>query len=259
VGISENHSKSETNMKRIYVTIALLFFVLLFGCGDETPTKEAKDEVVAPVLDYYPDKMGSRWVYQNIEGQMLTRTIKEGKEFSGITYKMWEVEPSAPDAETQFFRKTQSGIRQYTEEINEDIMKFIKESFKPLQGWALFDFTVHSSIPEGLLVQLPLKSGLDWLVIRIRASGTLIGGKKIVLTMRFTGHSSKKQIITVPAGTFECIQVTYKYQGDFEITGETPGSYTETMYSHWLAPDVGIVQIEDVFGTFQLVEYNLTL
>ena len=106
---------------------------------------------------------------------------------------------------------------------------------------------------------MPLKSGLDWLVIRISASGTLAGGKKLALVIRFTGHSSKKQIITVPAGTFECIRVTYKYKGEFEITGEAPGSYTETMYSYWLAPDVGIVQMENASGVFQLIEYDLTL
>ncbi|MFQ6042852.1 MAG: hypothetical protein ACE5PV_18495, partial [Candidatus Poribacteria bacterium] len=229
-------------MKRIYFVMALLFSLLLFGCGDETPTKEAKDEVVEPVLDYYPADVGSRWVYQNSEGQTLTRTIKEGGKFDGVTYKMWQVEPSPPDVKPQLFRKTQSGIREYTKEINDSIMKLIKEDFKPLKGWAIFNFTVHSSIPEGLLVQLPLKPGLDWLVIRISASGTLVGGKKMTLTIRFTGHSLKKQIITVPAGTFECIRVTYRYKGELEITGEAPDSYTETMYSHWLAPDVGIVQ-----------------
>ena len=73
-------------MKRIYFIIVLLFAIFLLGCGDETPTKEAKDEVVEPVLDYYPANVGSRWVYQNAEGQMLTRTIKEGGKFDGITY-----------------------------------------------------------------------------------------------------------------------------------------------------------------------------
>ncbi|MBM3239008.1 DUF3108 domain-containing protein [Candidatus Poribacteria bacterium] len=258
-------------MKSIYFTIALLFFVFLFGCGDETPTKETKDEVVEPVLDYYPDNVGSKWIYLNAEGQILTRTIKEGEEFSGITYKMWQAEP--PDAETEiwqaessdseaeqvFFRKTIAGIRLYTKEIDKSIMKLIKEDFKPLQGWALFNFTVQSSFTEGLLVELPLKPGLDWLVIHIRAAGTLLGGKNIALTLRFTGHSSRKEIITVPAGTFECIRVTYKYEGKLEIAGEIPSSYTETMYVHWLAPDVGIVQIKDAYGTFQLIEYDLTL
>jgi hypothetical protein len=138
-------------------------------------------------------------------------------------------------------------------------MKLIKEDFKPLQEWALFNFTVQSSILEGLLVELPLKPGLDWLVIHIRASGTLLGGKNMALTLRFTGHSSRKEIITVPAGTFECIRVIYKYEGKLEIAGEIPSSYTETMYSHWFAPDVGIVQIESDSGTFQLVDYDLTL
>ena len=247
-------------MKIVYFTIALLFSVLLFGCGDEeTLTKEVKDEVVEPILDYYPANVGSRWVYQDAEGNVLTRTIKEGGTFRGIAYRMWHVEPSVPDVKPQFFRKTQGGIRQYTEETNESIMKLIKDTFKPLQGWALFNFKVQSSIPEGLLVELPLKPGLDWLVMRIRASGTLAGGKKIALTMRFTGHSSKKEIINVPAGTFECIKINYKYEGKIEITGEVPDSYTETMYSHWLAPDVGIVQIEDASVVFQLVEYDLTL
>jgi hypothetical protein len=258
-------------MKSIYFTIVLLFSVLLFGCGDETPTKETKDNVVEPVLDYYPASVGSRWVYQNAEGQILTRTIKDGKEFGGITYEMWQVEPTDPEtqiwqaessdseAEQLFFRKTSAGIRLYTKEIDKSITQLIKDTFKPLKEWALFNFTVQSSFTEGLLVELPLKPGLDWLVIHIRASGTLLGGKNMALTLRFTGHSSRKEIITVPAGTFECIRVTYKYEGKLEIAGEIPSSYTETMYSHWLAPDVGIVQIEGASGVFQLVEYDLTL
>jgi len=258
-------------MKTIYFTIALLFLALLFGCGGETLTKETKDGIVEPVLDYYPDTVGSRWVYRNAEGQILTRTIKDGEEFGGITYKMWQAEP--PDSETQiwqaessdseaeqlFFRKTSAGIRLYTKEMDKSIMKLIKEDFKPLQGWALFNFTVQSSFTEGLLVELPLKPGLDWLVMNIRASGTLLGGKNMALTLRFTGHSSRKEIITVPTGTFECIRVTYKYEGKLEVAGEIPSSYTATLYSHWLAPDVGIVQIEGASGTFQLVEYDLTL
>jgi len=258
-------------MKTTYFTIVLVFFILSFGCGGDTPTKETEAEVAEPVLDYYPNNVGSRWVYQNAEGRIITRTIKEGGKFRGIPYKMWQVEPSDPEteiwqiepsdseSEKLFFRKTNSGIRLHTDELNENIMEFIKEIFKPLQGWALFNFKVQSSIPEGLLVELPLKTGLEWLVIRIGASGTLAGGKKITLALRFTGHSSKKEIITVPAGTFECIRVTYKYESKVEITGEIPDAYTETMYSHWLAPDVGIVQIEDASSTFQLIDYDLTL
>ena len=258
-------------MKKIYFIIALLFAFLLYGCGDETPVQEARNKVIEPILDYYPDNIGSRWVYQNAEGNTLTRIIKKNVELNGIPYKMWQLDPFDPEVRTWqaktldsgenylLFRKTSLGIRLHTKELDENIMELVKSTFKPFQGWMLFNFKVQSSIPEGLLVQLPLKSGLDWLVMSIRASGNLSGGKKMTITMRFTGHSSSRKIITVPAGTFECIRITYKYKGDAEITGEIPNSYTETMYSHWLAPDVGIVQIEDASGTYQLVEYDLTL
>lgn len=247
-------------MKKIKAALCsipmFLLLLLLWGCGEDTDTitKEHSD-LEKPMLDYYPTSIGSTWQYEDVEGNTLTRNIKGTVKVEGLTYKIWHVEPSDPEDDPQLFRWTKSGIRLYSKDVNQSLAKQILQDL----GWAVPNLKIQTTIKEWLLVSFPLERGDPWLVMHILTSGRLLGQWPFTMTIKITCQTAKKEILTVPAGTFECIKLIYWYNAKLEIKNEVPSSNTEKLFTYWLAPDVGIVQIENIAQQFQLVNYELAL
>ena len=69
-------------------------FVLVFIFG---VTATLMENTVAE--DYFPGTLGSYWVYQDQDGNELTRTVDEGEEIAGETYNRFTYEPDVEDSE----------------------------------------------------------------------------------------------------------------------------------------------------------------
>ena len=66
------------------ISLMLCAIVILFGCrSDETPTPI--EEQTPP--NYFPDAVGSRWVYRNADGAEWTREITDGYSTEAAEYQ----------------------------------------------------------------------------------------------------------------------------------------------------------------------------
>jgi len=250
--------------KKIVCVLALLSFVLFLGCSEED-IKDGEDEVVKslpPFTNCYPSGIGSSWKYQDDSGNTSTRKIVGTMKREGLTYKMSDGEIGrflkTADAtqEPELFRIGKWGIRLYSQEINEQIVEIIAQDFQQLQGF-VSSVNITSAISEWLIVETPLIDGNKWKAMLITAKGDIVG-RKFTLTIEINCQAAKRKTIEVPAGSFECIRVTYTSDSKLEIQNEAPSKYSETMLRYWLAEDVGIVQIEEEPDVlYKLVKYDV--
>lgn len=251
-------------LNKTLCVLALLAFVIFLGCSEEDIT-DGEDEVIkppSPFINCYPSGIGSSWQYQDDIGNTSTRKIIGTAKHEGITYKMLDGEIGrflkTADAtqEPELFRPSKGGIRLYSKEINELIVALIAQDFQQLQG-LVSQVKITSAINEWLIVETPLKDGNKWKAMLITASGDIVG-LRFTLTIEINCQAAKRKTIEVPAGSFECIKLTYTSDSKLEIQNEAPSKYSETMLRFWLAEDVGIVQIEEEPDLlYKLVKYEV--
>jgi len=69
---------------------------------------------------YFPDKIGSSWVYVNEDGDEITRHAVEGEEVDGTTYRAFTYEPAIDDWE-----KYQYAVHPYLYQVSEEWITFL--------------------------------------------------------------------------------------------------------------------------------------
>lgn len=246
------------------VSLVLCGAFILLGCGsDETPAPVARQ-----MPNYFPDTVGSRWVYQNPDGSEGSRAVTDGNSIDGEGFHGFVYTPPVAETELALLKPDVFRVmdNQVLFGIGEKINRYIQNV---LPTWVAdefagleLDIAIESSIPpEFVFCQLPLTVNFQWDAFRTDVNGSIVLQNLVLLQFPFEVQVSVKgEVVAVgsletPAGSFEeTYQIAYKT----EIT-QTLFSEAETMQRRetvWFAPHVGIVKFEDESGVTELIAYT---
>ena len=249
-------------MKRFLPLLCIIY--LLFSCGSDDIPEPVKSEP-----NYFPDTVGSKWVYRDAAGQEWTREITDRNDTQDNIYQTFNY-PST-DLETEidilrptFFRVTQNNILldvsdKIDKYIQTELPKSVQDDFAGLDVKVV---TEQVSYPELVFLQLSLTSNFHWKALDVQAQGNLILQDLTLLHIPFEvlinikAEVLSQTHIETPAGSFEN---TYQieYQNDVTHTVFSEKDSFINTHTIWFTPHVGIVKIEDHRGVSELVGYTL--
>ena len=248
-------------MRPTSLTLCAIF--ILFGCGsDETPPP------MEQMPNYFPDAIGSRWVYRNSEGLQWTREVSGETDINGKHYRIFRDTPPLAETEPHFlnstyYRVTPNAVvstvsEEITDYVQTELPKAVQDEFAGLELTVVVEPFAH---PELVFFQIPLVPNFQWDALNIKVNGNIILQNLVLLQIPFEAHISVKGEVVAegpletPAGNFE---KTYQIEYQTEIT-HTLFSADETIQGKetiWFAPHVGIVKIENVDDVTELIEYS---
>ena len=245
-------------------SLMLCAIFILFGCGsDETPAP-----IEPQMPNYFPDTIGSQWVYRNADASEWTREITDGNSIHGAGSQVFTYTPPVTETTLDYlkpdvFRVTDN---QVLFGIGEKIDRYVQNEFPAsvadeFTGLEL-DITVEPiTHPEFVFCQLPLTVNFQWDAFRTNVNGSLALQNLVLLQFPFEvqvsvqGEIAAVSSLETPAGIFE---ETYQIEYKTEIT-QMLFSEAETTQQHqtvWFAPHIGIVKIEDARGVTELIAYT---
>ena len=268
-------------IKKIRNTIALLItfsFCVTLSANDTAKT-------------YFPATPDSFWVYEDQDGNEITRRAIEGEEIAGEMYHAFEYEPAFEDWENYeyyihptLFKVDETGIKfhigdevkkAYKKLLENEIKGSIQQSPPPPEFDFKYDIKVDFELQENFLL-LPSEFSLneEWKSMRIKptieitmtfndseADKALAGfshGSKIYFTIMESGIITDKESVETQAGKFdECLKIVYRTE---TVMPNMPGSNVpaagESVTTLWLAPNVGIVKFHQESQTPILSEFG---
>ncbi len=246
------------------ISLILCAILILSGCG--------ADETSAPIADqmpnYFPDTVGSRWIYRNPDGSEWTREVVDPSTLQTDDYQVFSYTPKPSETELDYLKPDAVRVTdsQVLFSIGEKIDRYVRnelpasvqDEFEGLELDIAVEPTTH---PEFVFFQLPLTLNLQWDAFRTNVSGSIILQNLVLLQIPFEVEVKVKgEVVAVgpletPAGNFE---ETYQIAYQTEIT-QRLFSETETVQQRqtaWFAPYVGIVKLEDAGGVTELMTYT---
>ena len=254
--------KSDNRMRRFLPLLCIVY--LLFSCGsDDIP------EPVETKPNYFPDTIGSRWVYRSVDEQEWTREITDRKDIQNNNYQTFNYTPT--DLETDFeilkptyFRVTQNNIFfDVSDKINQyiqtELPKSVQDDFAGLDVKVVIE---EISSPDLVFLHLPLTPDFNWEAFDIEIQGNLILQDLTLLHIPFEVMINiEAEVLGVgltetPAGNFED---TYQIEYQIETTHTVFSEEDSAIQTHiiWFTPHVGIVKIKDNKGVSELIDYTL--
>ncbi len=232
--------------------------------------------------DYFPHTPGSFWVYENQNGDKLTRRAVEVKTIADETYHAFSYEPALEDwvdyehyVHPNFYQIRKDGIAFFVgDEVEKAfearLRKEMDADIKEQQG---ISTTGDASVDISYEIEveakddfyfLPTRVAFDkkWTATQISGSITLKleiqspipnlqipGGdqKSIPIALVEKGKVAAKETVKTPAGIFEdCLKIEYWYAKATEKEDATKPTFSDTsgieLTTLWLAPNVGIVK-----------------
>jgi len=249
-------------MKALFLTLCSV--LLFIACGS--------DEIHEPTEtkpNYFPDAVGSRWVYQNADGSTWTREITDGNDSQEKDYQTFTYIPPVSEAEIDFlksksFRVAQNQIffdigEKIDHYIQTDLLTSVKDEFEGLEINVALE---PIPLSELLFFQIPLTANFQWDALDIKVNGNIMLQNLTLLQFPFEVHFNikgeviSKETVEIPAGRFEnAFQIKYS-----TIIIQTVLSNDETTIRDqtiWFVPHVGIVKIKDESGVTELIEHIL--
>ncbi len=185
--------------------------------------------------DYYPLVVDNKWVYIDQDGNEITFEIIDTIAIQGTDVKeSFVIEKRVPNSESE-----------PPENVNYSYVGRSKDGF----GIDQHAVSVGTNSPDTMmfvpwlpLYKFPLKPGDSWEVeytAKLPPEGYFIGDG----TAKY--EVIAEETVTVLAGTFEGVfRVRETFTWQFEELGED--KLDETVADKWLAPNVGIIKIEQV-------------
>ena len=259
-----HQNKQETEIEASHMFnkfCVVLIFLLFIGfsvalLGNESTSK------------YFPSTLDSYWVYEDQDGNELTRRAIEGEEIAGKTYSVFSYEPELEDwteynpfIYPSLYQVSDAGI---TLIVGDEVEKAVKARLsKEMElvreiirrddpDAANFTYNIKAEAHKhSYLLPTPVVLNEEWDVNQIKASLALdLQGHdqvKIDFTIVETGIVLGTESVETAAGTFEgCLKVEYRTETTAIMTPiPSPGEVDppgETVTTVWYAPNVGIVK-----------------
>ena len=259
--------KENLKRKKMRLTLHICCAILLlFGCGsDETP-----EPIEEEMPNYFPDAVGSRWVYLNSDGTQGTLEVSGETNIDGKNYRIFKDTPPPDDTELRlllkpiYYRVTQNYVLflvggKIDRYVQNEIPNALQDEFAGLDLSVAVDLITN---PELTFFQFPLIPNSKWDALNLKINGSITLQNLALLqipfevVMRITGEVVAEGPLETPAGRFEeAYQIEYKT----EFT-QTLFSESETIHDRqttWFVPNVGIVKSESENGAAELIEYSL--
>ncbi len=258
------------------VSVSLIFLLLLsFSVtllGNESVQK------------YFPGTLDSFWVYEDQNGNELTRYSIEGEEIAGETYLAFSYDPELEDwanyscfIHPGLYTVDDEGIKLVVDEAVENAIKarlkkemdifaeLLKGQAPP--GVEIPPFNIRVDVEaqgqeDLLLLPENVTVNEEWDVNQVEVNAKMIiEGAGVPeneqLGMDFTiietGIVLGTETVETTAGTFEdCLKVEYRTETTVVLTPTPPPGEVappgETVTTVWFAPNVGIVQLHQKSG-----------
>ena len=252
-------------MRLIFLTCCSI--LLLFGCGsDET------SEPIAATPNYFPDAVGSRWVYLGSEGTQSTLEVSGKTDIDGKNYRTFKHTPPPPDeasfnlllpiscrvTENAVFFTVREKIDGY---VQNELPASVQDAFAGLELTVAVDSISH---PELTFFHVPLTLNAQWEALNLQISGTIVLQNLALLQIPFeilvrvTGEVVAERRLETPAESFEkAYQIEYQTELTQTLFSESEKKIAQH-HTIWFVPHVGIVKTESEGGeTEQLVEYTV--
>lgn len=245
------------------ILLTLCSILLLSGCSsDETPVP------MEQMPNYFPDGIGSRWIYKNSDGRQWTREVSGKVNIEGKDYQVFEDTPPITGTELDFLNSTYYRVtsnevmftvsEKVTDYLQTELPKAVQDEFAGLELTVAVEPFAH---PELVFFQIPLVPNFQWDALSIKVNGNIILQNLVLLQIPFEARISVKGEVVAEspletsAGNFE---KTYQIEYQTEIT-HTLFSTDEAIQGKqtiWFAPHVGVVKIEDEYDVTELIEYS---
>ncbi len=253
-------------LKRFRIIFSLL---LIFSFSGTLIGKKGTDI-------YFPYTLGSFWIYEDQNGDKLTRRAIEEKTIAGETYHTFSYEPTLQDSVDYNYHihpyLYQVGEEWVTSLLADDVKKAVEARFtkevevfrKLLQTEGLdLLYSVEAETQDPLYV-LPtsVTSNKTWDAMRIKAKVTMRPDpprdpEEITLdfTIVETGKVLGTENVETSAGIFEdCLKIEYRTKTEVAAFPPAPEGELhlpgESVTTLWVAPNIGIVKfhkkMEDV-------------
>ena len=219
-------------------------------------------------IQYFPDTLGSYWIYEDQDGNELTRRVTEDKEIAGEMYHAFNYEPALKDSadydyhiHPNFYKV---GEERVTFLVADEAQKSVKARLTKemgtlrtilrlmMEGFDLL-YEIEAETEDSFYV-LPTSITFDevWEATQIKAKITMRSDppqdpEEIILeiTIVETGKVLGTEDVETPAGTFEnCLKIEYQTETKVETSppDQTMNPPGESVTTLWVAPKVGIVK-----------------
>ena len=232
----------------------------------------------AETTQYFPETLGSYWVYEDQDGNELTRRAVEGKEIAGAMYHGFSYEPALEDAANydyhihpNFYRigeekvtfwvgdEAEKALKAHLTKEMEAFLKLLQKMGAPFI--MLYNIEIEAQDPFYAL-PMPVPLNEKWKATQIKAKIKLTPvppQDPPEITLEFTIVETATVVgtenVETPAGTFEdCLKIEYRTETEVaavpspETGSDPPGESVTTL---WVAPNIGIVKFhqkaEDIF------------
>ena len=238
----------------------------------EETTRVVKPPEAPP--DYYPNFIGSQWVYRNPDGFEWAREVTDTRELGLYLYHVFNYDPPIEDAAFDFlktpsYRITQNRVLFFVgDEIDlaykQDLTHFLRETYQDA-GNSKINVNAIAQ-PELTCCRIPPAPGIEWEVIDMKVMGRVIlrdqGNFNIPFQINWvnSGLITRLETVETPAGIFEnCFKIQYDTKITVIVNEEQEDTLRAEVQSIWLAPEVGMVKIEDADGVTELIDYDVKL
>ena len=253
---------------RTFFTLLLVFGLSAVLMGDAAET-----------IQYFPETLGSSWVYEDQNGNELTRRVVEGKEIAGEMYHAFSYEPVLEDSadydyhiHPNFYRigaekvtfwvgdEVEKAVKAHLTKEMEAFLKILEKMGAPFT--MLYKVEIEAQDPFYAL-PIPVTFNEKWKAAQIKAKITMTPfppqdppEAAIEFTIVETGTVVGTENVETPAGTFkDCLKIEYRTETAMEVSspvlGFGSGTPGESFTMLWVAPNIGIVKFhqkaEDIF------------
>ncbi|MDE0636414.1 MAG: hypothetical protein OXI43_11255 [Candidatus Poribacteria bacterium] len=249
--------------------VLIFLFVCSFSAtllGNETAKK------------YFPSTLGSFWVYEDQDGNELTRKAVQGEEIAGEMYHAFEYEPAFEENWEKYeyyvhptlFKVEDTGIKfligdevkkAYKERLTKEVEATVQRPVGQSVSTSNYDVKVEVEVQDNFfLLPIPFALNEEWNSIWIKPKVKItlsfgnsgveaeLAGMSRVSNFYFTiiekGIITAKETVETPAGTFkDCLKIEYRTETVMPtFAGQGAPTAGESVSTLWLAPNVGIVK-----------------